>query len=160
MWRKGIGREWEGGERGRPVWMWKRAETGSAAPGRSLSSSSHPVRHECFISPLSNDQAAEENKSGEWCIAFLCQFFLTKAKFSSRILFLQMFGIQKEKSPWRMRFLLQNLTYHFIFLLCLVTTPPHRPHRRAYHNALSRLCCLRNLPERFPPSVNITSHGT
>jgi len=55
--------------------MWKRAETGSAAPGRSLSSSSHPVRHECFISPLSNDQAAEENKSGEWCIAFLCQFF-------------------------------------------------------------------------------------
>ena len=65
MWRKRIGREWEGGERGRPVWMWKRAETGSAAPGRSLSSSSHPVRHECFISPLSNDQAAEENKSGE-----------------------------------------------------------------------------------------------
>jgi hypothetical protein len=44
--------------------------------GRRRQSLAVPVRHERFISPLPNNQAAEENKSDERHVAFLTQFFL------------------------------------------------------------------------------------
>jgi hypothetical protein len=57
---KSCGRKGGGGENLR-----ERERFREPNPAHSLPSSSLPIRRECFISPLPNHKAAEENKSDE-----------------------------------------------------------------------------------------------